>query len=211
MALVGKKFPNFSVDAMNEMGDTFQINVYEEEDLLRTHQKKINDIFGSQSKYKRSDFEKLIKYIFFMYDKKTPMVEHYSDVNERKEQCAIMAGYEDIKKESVLQIFSLENEVARELIFKLLKHQKGMAWSALVTNCELFWQYQREILSPIEISKDDKNKLDGLKVKGYLAGEVDVILNRINSYTEKLFGDDEDALTMLSPTSPESMSLVDNV
>jgi peroxiredoxin (alkyl hydroperoxide reductase subunit C) len=27
---VGKKFPNISVDAMNEMGDTFQINVLEE-------------------------------------------------------------------------------------------------------------------------------------------------------------------------------------
>ncbi len=27
---VGKKFPNFSVDAMNEMGDTFQVNVLEE-------------------------------------------------------------------------------------------------------------------------------------------------------------------------------------
>jgi peroxiredoxin (alkyl hydroperoxide reductase subunit C) len=30
MALVGKKFPNFEVDAMNEMGDTFQINVFNE-------------------------------------------------------------------------------------------------------------------------------------------------------------------------------------
>ena len=30
MALVGKKFPNFDVDAMNEMGDTFKINVYDE-------------------------------------------------------------------------------------------------------------------------------------------------------------------------------------
>ena len=27
---VGKKFPNYSVDAMNEMGDTFQVNVLEE-------------------------------------------------------------------------------------------------------------------------------------------------------------------------------------
>lgn len=27
---VGKKFPNISVDAMNEMGDTFQVNVLEE-------------------------------------------------------------------------------------------------------------------------------------------------------------------------------------
>lgn len=30
MALVGKKFPNIAVDAMNEMGDTFKINVLEE-------------------------------------------------------------------------------------------------------------------------------------------------------------------------------------
>ena len=30
MAIVGKKFPNLSVDAMNEMGDTFKINVLEE-------------------------------------------------------------------------------------------------------------------------------------------------------------------------------------
>jgi peroxiredoxin (alkyl hydroperoxide reductase subunit C) len=30
MTLVGKKFPNLSVDAMNEMGDTFKVNVLEE-------------------------------------------------------------------------------------------------------------------------------------------------------------------------------------
>lgn len=30
MAYVGKKFPNITVNAMNEMGDTFQINVLEE-------------------------------------------------------------------------------------------------------------------------------------------------------------------------------------
>ena len=30
MAFVGKKFPNLSVNAMNEMGDTFKINVLEE-------------------------------------------------------------------------------------------------------------------------------------------------------------------------------------
>lgn len=30
MSLVGKKFPNLAVDAMNEMGDTFKVNVFEE-------------------------------------------------------------------------------------------------------------------------------------------------------------------------------------
>lgn len=30
MALVGRKFPNLSVNAMNELGDTFQVNVLEE-------------------------------------------------------------------------------------------------------------------------------------------------------------------------------------
>jgi len=31
MAFVGKKFPNLSVNAMNEMGDTFKINILEED------------------------------------------------------------------------------------------------------------------------------------------------------------------------------------
>ena len=30
MAFVGKKFPDLNVNAMNEMGDTFKINVLEE-------------------------------------------------------------------------------------------------------------------------------------------------------------------------------------
>jgi peroxiredoxin (alkyl hydroperoxide reductase subunit C) len=30
MAIVGQKFPNLAVNAMNEMGDTFQLNVFEE-------------------------------------------------------------------------------------------------------------------------------------------------------------------------------------
>ena len=30
MALVGKKFPNIAVDAMNDLGDTFKVNVFEE-------------------------------------------------------------------------------------------------------------------------------------------------------------------------------------
>ena len=30
MAYVGKKFPNLSVNAMNDMGDTFKLNVLDE-------------------------------------------------------------------------------------------------------------------------------------------------------------------------------------
>ena len=38
MAFVGKKFPNLNVDAMNEMGDTFKLNVLEE---ARNNNKKV--------------------------------------------------------------------------------------------------------------------------------------------------------------------------
>ena len=38
MAIVGKKFPNLNVDAMNEMGDTFKLNVLEE---ARNNNKKV--------------------------------------------------------------------------------------------------------------------------------------------------------------------------
>ena len=56
MALVGKKFPNFEVDAMNEMGDTFKINVYEQ---AVNHGKKVLLFFWKP--YIRSKTEKTIE------------------------------------------------------------------------------------------------------------------------------------------------------
>ena len=38
MALVGKKFPNLSVNAMDDLGDTFKLNVLEE---ARQNNKKV--------------------------------------------------------------------------------------------------------------------------------------------------------------------------
>lgn len=38
MSIVGKEFPNISVDAMNEMGDTFKVNIMEE---ARKNNKKV--------------------------------------------------------------------------------------------------------------------------------------------------------------------------
>ena len=43
MSFVGKKFPNLSVNAMNEMGDTFQINVLEE--AVKNNKKDVRNIF----------------------------------------------------------------------------------------------------------------------------------------------------------------------
>lgn len=189
-----------------EKFDVLEINVFEEEDLIANHRRKIQEIFGPPTKHRRVDLENLIKYVFLMYDRRTPMVEFFSQVDERKKNCALLAGYEDVNHVRVLEIMSLEDEVAQEFIYKLIKHQKGMVWSALVTNCELFWQYQRELLIPISISKDDKNKLDGMKVKGALAKEVDIILERINGYTDDLFGEDIALIKVLSPTSPEQIA-----
>jgi len=42
---VGKKFPNLFVDAMNEMGDTFKVNVLEE---AVSNKKKKLYCFGTQ-------------------------------------------------------------------------------------------------------------------------------------------------------------------
>ena len=40
MTFVGKKFPNLSVNAMNDLGDTFKINVLEEEKKNNKKQKQ---------------------------------------------------------------------------------------------------------------------------------------------------------------------------
>jgi hypothetical protein len=48
MSLVGKQFPNIAIKAMDEMGDTFQLNVLDE--AVKNKQKKDIDMYAKTNR-----------------------------------------------------------------------------------------------------------------------------------------------------------------
>lgn len=155
-------------------------------------------IFG---KITKSDIP-LIRYIALLYDKNSPLRNKIPDINERKEECASIAGITSGKD----QIFDLSNEKVVGYINVYLRHQSSKIWAILAANEDVLWQYQQELMKPITDFKNDKDKLQALEIKTKLMNECDAIIKRIESYEEKLFGDNLDKKDEIINYTPENIA-----
>tara|TARA_R100001463_G_scaffold28672_3_gene65641 strand:- start:9439 stop:10071 length:633 start_codon:yes stop_codon:yes gene_type:complete len=192
--------------------ETFEelfINVYEQKNIVKKNLDKVTDAFGLVVDI-RPDIEKLIKYIIYMYDKNTPMRELYQELQERKVECALLSGYSEKKDKTILEeLYNLTDKRACELISSFLKYQNHKSWALLVSNEEVLWQYQQELLNPITDFRQDKEKLQALEIKSKLMNECDSIIKRIEGYEEKIYGDDKKLKdAMKNITSPENIAYV---
>ena len=193
----------------NETFEDLFINVYEQKNIIKKNLEKITDAFGLVVDI-RPDIEKLLKYIIYMYDKNTPMRELYQELQERKIECALLSGYSEKKDKTILEeLYNLTDKRACELISSFLKYQNHKSWALLVSNEEVLWQYQQELLNPITDFRQDKEKLQALEIKSKLMNECDSIIKRIEGYEEKIYGDDKKLKdAMKNVTSPENIAYV---
>lgn len=189
------------------------IPVYGEKDILNKYDKLIKKVFPGLYKIRRVDMDSLICYIVFMYDINSPMRKFFSDIDERKKECAVLAGYDlQADKARVGRLFDFTDKNITEMTTSFLKYQNNKAWAVLQSNEEVLWQYHHELLSPIINFKQDKEKLQALEIKSKLMNECDAIIKRIEMYEDKIFGGDQRLIAQVnsSPTSPESIAYVQN-
>jgi hypothetical protein len=160
----------------------------------------IKQVFGNPP---ASDIPILI-YVALIYDQKSPLRLKISNIQERKEEAAEMAG---IKKDTS-DIFDLKDNSILAYINSYLRYQSSKVWSILAANEEVLWQYQGELLSPITAYKTDKDKLQALEIKSKLMAECDAIIKRIEAYEDKLFGDTKEKKSEILNLTPEAIANV---
>ena len=137
---------------------------------------------------------KLIKYVLLMYDANSPMKEQFPDLNIRKEQAALLCGYDLVKDESLLStIFFFENDKVTKMVDEFLRKQNNRVWSMIVSNEQTFFEYQTKLLRPVDGDKD-KDILQALQIKSKIMDDLNNINERLESYYMKLYGDDQDLL-----------------
>ena len=146
--------------------------------------------------------EAVIRYIALLYDQKSPIRIKVSDIFERKQECAEMAGLKDGTDE----IFNLKDKKVIGYINAYIRNQSSKIWAILAANEEVLWQYQQELLNPITEWKTDKDKLQALEIKSKLMAECDAIIKRIDSYESKLFGDNLEKKDDVINFTPESIA-----
>lgn len=158
------------------------------------------------AEYKDKDRNLVFRYVFFCYDKNSPLIQMFSDLKKRKDQALELAGFErDTKtgkfKKDISSIINLENDNIIELVFCFVRLQKYRFWMMIVSTEQAFDEYQRLIFSPVSDTKKrgeskeevaDKDILGAATTKGKLMDECDAMNKRIDLYYKELFGDNED-------------------
>jgi hypothetical protein len=168
----------------------FPVFTLEQNVDIRHHFKlKEHPIMGeSVSEYNETDINKVLRYIFYLYDKSSPMIHFFPDIKRRKRECASLAGFNIAKDVDRLNdLYEVREDRVADIICDFIMSQGSHKWSMIVTNEHTFHEYQRAMFRPILMVKDDKQRMDALLVKSKLREESDTISSKLEAYYSDLF------------------------
>jgi hypothetical protein len=138
--------------------------------------------------------DQMIAYVLYMYDQNTPMKEQFPDLKIRKEQAAILSGYDLVKdNEKLHEMFFFQSSKIIDMVDEFLRKQNNRIWSMIVSNEQTFFEYQKKLLSPVEGDRD-KDILQALQIKSKIMDDLNTINDRLDSYYMKLYGEDQELL-----------------
>lgn len=155
----------------------------------------------------REDGDKLLKYVMLMYDKNSPAVQFWQDAGLRKKECAILAGYDLKTDKAVLDgLFDFVDRDLQEIAIEFLKDQYNLWWAMIVSNEQTFYEYQKTIMTDVVSYNTDKDKLSAIIIKTKLMEDSDKIVERLQGYYTKVFGDGEEKRIATKSYTPESIA-----
>tara|TARA_R110002050_G_scaffold261364_1_gene401324 strand:- start:736 stop:1332 length:597 start_codon:yes stop_codon:yes gene_type:complete len=141
--------------------------------------------------------ESLVKYVLYMYDQNTPLKEQFPDLKIRKEQAAILSGFDLVKdNEKLHDMFFFLSTQLIDMVDEFLRKQNNRIWSMIVSNEQTFFEYQTKLLSPVEGDRD-KDILQALQIKSKIMDDLNTINDRLDSYYMKLYGEDQELLKVI--------------
>ena len=183
--------------------------------ILKTY--KAFDMY--KGKYK----DQVIKYVIYLYDKNSDLIEEYPDIRDRKEEAARLAGFEmKTKYQDSRPVtfwpepisFAMNGRFDHDQgvgIFKMiiayLMMQNNAAWTELSVLEQEYQEYIELRFKGITGEKD-KEVIEAATKKDKLREACQLMVDKIKSYQDQLFGDNEDVsdqTTQLRLTKPEQL------
>lgn len=156
----------------------------------------------------RPDIDNLIRYIMVLYDKKSPLIRSFTNLEQRKREAAVLAGYDlEVDAERVAKLFDFTDQDLQNLALYFLEEQNDMWYCNLVSNEQTFYEYQKALLAEVKLVDGDKDKMSTLVIKSKLQDECEKIAERVEKYYTKVYGEGEEkAKAKTKDFSPESIA-----
>lgn len=136
--------------------------------------------------------DKLTRYIVALYDPKSPLIKGESNLIQRKEIAASIAGFDTDKEEDMLDIvYNCKYEHVVQMIQNYLRYfVKSMEWAMLVSYESAFWEFQSRIMQPIERGDRDKDLVSAVQSKTKLACDLQDLYHKYEAAKDAFYGND---------------------
>lgn len=152
--------------------------------------------------------DRLLRYIFAMYDPKSPLLKDYPDTTSRKSAAAAIAGF-NMKDVGILdKLYCCDSDYMVGVIVNFLRHIiQSRLWASIVADEQLFWEFITRLMKPIsELS--DKDDVNAIEKKMKVSEGKESVSSQIESNWTKFLGDDEELKKKVKKQnfSPEFMA-----
>jgi len=171
--------------------DKLKFNVFDvKEGTDLNNHFRLDKLIPSFANYADADRNRVIRYIIYMYDSKSPLAKYFTDITRRKEESASLAGFDLVKNKSRLELlFDLEEDLVGRMVVDFLRYQNNRLWSMIISNEQAFYEFTKTLLTLVRSEKGDKDKLQAVQVKTKLMEDLDAVNDRLNKYYDQLYGD----------------------
>lgn len=154
--------------------------------------------------------DRILRYILLMYDKNSPMISAYQNLQQRKQAAATIAGF-DLSKEDVgfLFEFKCDEKYGDPIgwIMNFLRYQNNLLWCLIVSQEQAFYEFTARVIMPVAGDKD-KDILSAVNIKNSIMTSQDEIITRLDKYYRQLSGGDDNleaAIKTKKRFTPESV------
>lgn len=155
----------------------------------------------------RNDKDKVIRYIVLMYDKNSPLVKQYPNLEIRKNSALALAGF--VTGDPSLEVYKeFKDDDFADMVIDFLKFQNDYIWMMLCSNEQTFFEFQKTLMLEAAMIRNDKDKISAISAKAKLMEESDNIVNRIINYRKQIFSEDViiEKSSKRVASSPEEMA-----
>jgi hypothetical protein len=145
------------------------------------------------SKKHAADYGRLVKYIIFLYDMNSDLVDEFrSDLKARKDAAATEAGFERVKgkwPDAVLKVMNIRDQDAYLAILAYLQMQKYPIWQEIVITEQELAEFNR--IRFVAIKKTD-DQIAAANAKDKLKEKCESRIKSLASLYKQFFEDHTD-------------------
>lgn len=151
---------------------------------------------------KEGDWEKVVRYIVFLYDHASDLTfEYQSDLLARKEAAAIEAGFvreasNGKWSDALTEIMEIKDADVLSAIMCYLRIQKNDVWTDIVTTEQELEEFQELRMTSIKINKGEENDVfEAGKKKDFLMAACDKRVKHLKNRYAEFYADHKDVQT----------------